>query len=81
MGAERVGERRPRLDLVADVAEHALEERVLHPLEHDVERLEQRESGSQECGELLIEERELGLADPLATLFEDRAQRGPRGCG
>ena len=70
MRAEGVGEGRSRPDFVADVGEQRLEQGIPHPLEHDVEGLEEGKAGAEEGGELLVEERELGEGDPFPTLEE-----------
>ena len=65
MRAERVRERHPGFDLVADIAQDPFEKRVAPPLEHDVEALQQRKPGFEKRRQLLVEERELGVGDAL----------------
>jgi hypothetical protein len=73
---DRVGERHPRLDLVAYRDERSPEDGVALALEHDVERLEQGQAGLQERGHLLGEDQEERRLHPWPPQGE-RPQREP----
>ena len=72
------------LDLGEDVLDRLPQGRVLHALDHDAERLGERQPGVQQRGQLLVEEQHLAASDRTPapegrSSLEEAAERGERG--
>lgn len=88
MRLERLGEARALANLLADLGERALELLVLDLLDERVERLEERDAGADQRGELAREHRDVGgggapqeleeLDVPLGLGFGNLALGGDR---
>ena len=72
---ERLGERVAPPHPLVDIVQHALEERVRHPLPENVEGLHQRHAGLEQGRQLLVEDEELPGRNARAPRHLQGAER------